>query len=122
MKDFDKWNEIKKKVENQNRTSCDEGELWWCDVGLNIGSEQDGPGPVFERPVFVAKKFSNETCLIFPTTSQNKVGSYYYKLDDKSIAILCQPKLIDVKRLKRVIKKLSRAETRTIIDSFKSLL
>ncbi len=59
MKDFDVWNEIKKQVESHPRFEFNEGELWWCDIGLNIGSEQDGPSPLFERLVLVGKKFSN---------------------------------------------------------------
>ncbi len=123
MKDFDKWNEIKKKVEGvSERILFNEGEIWWCDVGLNIGSEQDGPSPLFERPMFIAKKFSDRVMLAFPITSRCKVGNYYYKLDAHNTVILCQPKLIDAKRLKRFIRQLSRSQTKEITSKFKGLL
>lgn len=123
MKNFDAWNEIKKKVDEISlRLLFNEGEIWWCDVGLNIGSEQDGPGPLFERPMFIAKKFSSCVMLAFPITSQNKHGNYYYPLDSGDTIILCQPKLIDAKRLKRYIKKLPRSQTKGIITKFKDLI
>ena len=122
MKNFDTWNELKKVIEIKERAPSDVGELWWCDIGLNVGSEQDGPSPIYERPVFIAKKFSNETCMIFPITSQKKFGSYYHSIDSKNTVILCQPKLVDFKRMKRLIKKLDRATTETILEAFKSLL
>lgn len=121
-KDFDKWNIIKKQIELYQNINVNEGELWWCNVGLNIGSEQDGPCPLFERPVFIAKRFSDRTCLVFPMTSKIKTGSYYYTIDTFNTIILCQPKLIDTKRLKRIIRKLNRSETKKIIYLFKNLL
>ncbi len=122
MKDFDVWNEIKKQVESHPRFEFNEGELWWCDIGLNIGSEQDGPSPLFERPVLVGKKFSNETFLAFPLTSNSKSGAYYYKLDEGSNIVLCQPRLIDARRLKRKIRRISHRQRKEILAQFKSLL
>jgi mRNA interferase MazF len=122
MKNFDAWNEIKKDVENKVRVEFKEGELWWCDIGLNIGSEQDGPGPLFERPIVIAKKFSTETFLVFPLSSNNRVGRYYFRLSERSNIILCQPRLIDAKRLKRRIGALSRKKHKNLMSNFRSLL
>ncbi|MFH1170496.1 MAG: hypothetical protein V1704_02965 [Candidatus Vogelbacteria bacterium] len=42
-KDFDQWNERKKGLHNRDRVPFyHEREIWWCALGVNIGSEQDG--------------------------------------------------------------------------------
>ena len=57
-KDFDKWNELKKKIDTredieENEIFIKNRQIWWCSIGLNVGSEQNGHGEVFERPVLV---------------------------------------------------------------------
>jgi hypothetical protein len=42
VKDFDSWNEIKKKTESEKPRFYKVREIWWCRFGLNIGTEQDG--------------------------------------------------------------------------------
>jgi hypothetical protein len=43
QKDFDKWNETKKKIHDRiNTPFFNEREVWWCVLGRNIGVEQDG--------------------------------------------------------------------------------
>jgi len=43
-KNFDSWNEPKKLLHTSVKSNrlFHEGDIWWCSVGLNIGSEQDG--------------------------------------------------------------------------------
>lgn len=38
-KDFDNWNELKKKIENYNRAPVKLGEVYWARLGLNVGVE-----------------------------------------------------------------------------------
>ena len=53
-KDFDKWNENKKSVNNSSKNKLYRSrEIWWCTLGVNIGFEQDGTGDNYERPVLV---------------------------------------------------------------------
>ena len=124
-KDFDEWN-FKKKNLNRKIIFSDfkEGEIWWCSLGLNIGSEQDGGGLNFERPVLIIRKFSSTTFLCLPITSKNKRGNYYYELDKNNTIILCQPRLLDSRRLIREIKKNSLNKNRffEIVRYFKDLL
>ena len=43
LKDFDKWNELKKKLHvRQERLLFHEREIWWCSLGVNIGFEENG--------------------------------------------------------------------------------
>jgi len=57
IKDFDNWNNIKKKLDKSDQNqSFYEKEIWWCSVGINVGSEHDGKGNRFMRPVYILKK------------------------------------------------------------------
>ena len=53
-KDFDTWNENKKKIHaKMSAVFYHEREVWWCALGVNVGYEQDGSGPEYYRPVLV---------------------------------------------------------------------
>ena len=43
-KNFDTWNIKKKHVNRGESRLYTEREIWWCSLGVNIGSEQDGSG------------------------------------------------------------------------------
>ncbi len=51
-----------------------EGEIWWCSIGMNVGTEIFGKGRRFTRPVLVFKKFGSYSFLGIPITSQEKEG------------------------------------------------
>lgn len=63
-KDFDSWNKLKKRVNYafRERDRAKEREIWWCLIGHNIGSEQDGSYERFERPVIILKRFNEKWC------------------------------------------------------------
>ena len=43
IKDFDKWNNSKKLINENNRQVFGyPREVWWCSLGVNVGSEIDG--------------------------------------------------------------------------------
>lgn len=76
IKDFDKWNEHAKILDSKSIDFVfSEGELWWCALGVNIGSEQDGKGDDFVRPVLLLKKINRDTVLIIPVSSKLKTGA-----------------------------------------------
>ncbi len=65
-KDFDSWNAKKKELHNRaGAPFFHEREIWWCSIGINIGSEQDGSDDEYSRPVLVLKGLSKETFLQF---------------------------------------------------------
>ena len=107
-KDFDQWNEVKKSLESRldvdKRYFFNEGEVWWCALGLNIGFEEDGKGIHFERPILIVKKFNQSIFLAVPLTTTLKKGSpYYFPITSpdeimRSI-IISQIRLIDIHRL-----------------------
>ncbi len=108
MKDFDNWNELKKRINNRILKEdfyFYEGEIWWCALGENIGIESNGKNEQFSRPVLIIKKFNKKHCLVIPATTKEKVGIFYFpvKIENKSaFLILSQIRVVDSKRfLKR---------------------
>lgn len=113
MKDFDDWNEHKKRVHKRNDAPFHhERELWWCALGLNVGSEQDGSGTEYRRPVLILKGLSAETCLAIPLTTSTRhhpLRPSIGKVEDKEArALLSQMRVIDAKRLVRKIGYLDK--------------
>ena len=81
MDQFDIWN-AKKKFLNVKRRNLlfKEGEIWWCSIGINIGEEVYGKGEYFRRPVVIFKKLARNSCIVIPTTTQKKEGSWFHHL------------------------------------------
>ena len=103
-KDFDRWNELKKKINTRSPIYVSERDIWFCSVGLNVGSEQGGKHELFERPVLVIKKVTSNTFIGVPLTSNKKKGSWYVEIEStNSSAIISQIKLFDTRRLARKI-------------------
>ncbi len=49
IKDFDGWNKEKQKIHGKNETLFfNEGEIWWCALGVNIDIEMDGKSNLFK--------------------------------------------------------------------------
>lgn len=121
-KNFDSWNVLKKQVnEIEHDLFAASGEIWWCSLGVNIGSEQDGVGEHFERPVLIIKKVSKNNLLIAPLTTKDK-KSIKFKVELSKIrgyVLLDQIKVIDKKRLKRSIEKLPKDEFLKLIEVLK---
>ena len=102
-KDFDTWNVKKKNAELENGRLYTTREIWWCRLGLNIGSEQDGSGEEFLRPCIIVRGFGPKVCMVFPlTTSLNKhpLRISLGDVDGKNAsALLSQMRSIDTRRL-----------------------
>ena len=106
--DFDKWNDIKKKVDAQKINLVlfpQLGEIWMCALGKNIGREQNGGGQNFSRPMLVIKKFNNEIFWVLPLSTKQKKIDFYYNFKDKNnqnvSVIISQIRLIHIKRFER---------------------
>ena len=52
-KDFIKWSKVKERVNDLDSSHIyfQERKIWWCYLGLNVGTEEDGKGDYFMRPV-----------------------------------------------------------------------
>ena len=102
-KDFDRWNKKKKIIDNRpNRVFCNEGEIWWCSFGINVGSEQNG-GRNFFRPVAVIRVINYKTFFGIALTGRKIEDKDHFYLGvlghSQSSAILPQVRLMDTKRL-----------------------
>lgn len=123
MKDFDSWNKIKKNLHQRElKIFCNAREIWWCSLGLNVGSEEDGKNQLFERPVLVIKVFNQEMLRVAPLTSKvkddrNHVGVSYTARTGS--VILSQTKTISSRRLSRKLCRLDKKQFAKVAERLK---
>lgn len=127
MKRFIKWMQLKERIDVRETfyRSLGEGDIWWCLLGENVGSEINGKGDEFIRPVVILKKFSRTTILVVPLTSNERVGSWFVPFSyrgRKENAVLNQIRIISVKRLTYRMGKISSLEYDRIITGLKGIL
>lgn len=108
MKDFDQWNEDKKRIDAQKSGRLYRArEIWWCKLGTNVGFEQDGTGAGYARPVLVLKAFSAHVCLVVPLSTSSKRNHFYQDIGkisgEDAVAIISQIRLVDTRRLENKI-------------------
>lgn len=125
MQIYDQWNKIKKSIQQKDRLLYfKERQIWWCNVGQNLGSEVYGKGNAFTRPVLVYKKLSKELFLGIPLTSKVKEGTWYQgiKFGNKYMtALLNQVRIFDLKRMINRIGQISDRDFNKIKTGFNSL-
>jgi mRNA-degrading endonuclease toxin of MazEF toxin-antitoxin module len=104
LKNFDEWNKLKKKIDNsKNFLKFNEREVWFVNMGLNVGFEQDGKNKDYLRPVIIFRKFNKHLFWAMPLTKNIKNNKYYFNLKIRknyNSAILSQIKSMDSKRLR----------------------
>jgi mRNA interferase MazF len=71
IKRFLQWIGIKQKLDANDfhPPLVNEGDLWWCSIGENVGVEVSGKGVNFTRPVIVLRKFGRLAFFGIPTTT-----------------------------------------------------
>lgn len=121
------WHNLHKHLDRKDasRIFFKEKEVWFCSIGKNIGSEQNGKHEIFERPVLIFKKFSNDLFLGIPMTSRIKNDIYHFKLTDiptPSYLILSQIRILDRKRLNRKLRIITDEEYHNVFISFINLM
>jgi mRNA interferase MazF len=125
-KNFDIWNTLKKDLEkNPVKIFANKRDIWWCSLGLNVGTELCGKNEFFERPILVIKVFNKDTLKVVPLTSKLKEGKYYFELDFngiKSYASFSQVKTISTKRLSRKISRLDIGQFERLLLAYKDSL
>jgi len=125
-KDFDKWNNIKKETHTkQSLPLFSEREVWWCQLGVNIGSEEDGKGINYLRPVLIVRKFNKNIFYGLPITSKIKNDMFHIVINSGEIqgsVILSQMRLIDAKRLSHLFSKITNNELNDIKKKLKNLI
>ncbi len=125
---YDEWNEQKKSIafsEDTSKIYFREGDIWWCSLGLNVGSESFGKGGAFRRPILVIKKLSHDTCIAVPLTSKMKEGSWFAGITlggENKWAMLYQIRMIHKKRFQRKIGELDDKDIALVKKKLKILL
>lgn len=103
IKDFDKWNEVKKQTDtNSTKVYIRSGEIRWISFGVNIGSEMDGKGNSFTRPGLVLHVIGSHLALVAPLSTKIKDTVGYFPFEWKGITTaLClhQVRVISQKRI-----------------------
>lgn len=122
MKKFDEWNILKKSINNYVKVKfVRESDIWWCSIGVNIKSEQDGKNDLFERQVVVIKKFNNDIVWIVPLSSKFKDNIYCITVKNCT-ALVSQIRLVSTARFSRYVGKISREELESIKNRIKDIL
>jgi hypothetical protein len=103
IKRFAEWFNVKTELDKLIKfPRFQEGQVWWCYLGENIGHEENGKGSEFLRPVLIVKKFNNRIFYGIPTSTKIKETKYYYPIHIKGRQIsllMSQMRLIDAGRL-----------------------
>jgi len=124
---YDKWNETKKDlVRKKEIIYFREREIYWANIGENIGFEQNGKGNDFTRPLLIFKKFSKYIFCGIPLSTKKKNGSFFFTFNFKdnqiSTALLVQSRTYDVKRLDKKMGKISVDDFERLKLAFKQLM
>ncbi|MEI6022372.1 MAG: type II toxin-antitoxin system PemK/MazF family toxin [bacterium] len=125
-KDFDSWNSIKQDIEkNKKSLYANQREVWWCSIGINVGSESCGKNELFERPVLILKVIQKELLLVVPLSTKDKDSKYHIDIsfsDTKSFAQLEHIKTISSKRLSRKVGRIPKPMFEKVWLLYKELL
>ncbi len=128
MKDFDKWSRQKQAIDARNTNSLpkfSEREVWWCNVGLNIGSEIYGKGDYFTRPVLILRKINAQNFIGIPTSTNMQKNIIFYPISlDGQETDICfnQIRTFSTKRLSSKIEKINAQKFQDIKQKFAEYL
>lgn len=108
---------------DKERLTVKTGEIFWCYLGINIGSEQNGRGLDKTRLVLIIHKFSETFLLAAPLTSKKRSSDWYIKISfNNSSVILNQIRPIDIKRLRVHMGAVSILELEIILNKYIELI
>jgi len=121
---FDYWNIVKKRLHFLvQEPFFQEGEIWWCAMGMNIGHEYNGKNDNFERPALILVKINMTTAWILPLTSKEKDDPYRFSLDfQESQVVLSQIKTISSLRLLRLVTIMPKETYMNVLEKFMEII
>ena len=126
IKKFLEWIGLKQKIDKNESTPpfFKEGEIWWCYFGENVGTEMNGKGDLFTRPILIFKKYDKYSFLALPLTTKHKEGTWYFIFvhnNKKQTIVLSQARIINYKRLKELVGKVDSTDYKNIKGAFINL-
>jgi mRNA interferase MazF len=127
ISDYDKWNKLKKKIEESNHKPpyFKESDVWWLSIGRNIGYEEYGKGENFVRPVLIIKKYNVYMFTGIPLTTKIKDNPYHLEitLEGKKVsALVSQIRTFSTKRMSNKLGELEREEHTKVLESVRDML
>lgn len=127
MKQFDEWNKVKKNIHAKKQIALfKERDIFWANIGENVGFEQNGKGSDFTRPVLVLRKFTRTMFFGIPLSTQSKSGNFFFDFQfadgEGSTALLVQSKIFDVKRLDKKIGVIGKDDFEKLKAQLRDLL
>lgn len=104
VKRFRAWHKLKYKINSSTSIPLGykERDIWWVSLGHNVGTEEDGKGEMFNRPVLIIKGFSPYQFWGLPLSTTEKRGKYYHPFMVNGVvstALLSQLRTFDTRRL-----------------------
>lgn len=125
-KNFDGWNERKKSIDKSDSLAdFHEREIWWCSIGVNVGSEQHSQTNNFSRPVLVVRKFTRDVFWGIPLTTKTKVIDFRVRFNLGGVEndlLILQMRVYDRKRLIRKIGVIPKNDFAKLASFIKNLL
>ncbi len=121
IKDFTDWHGVKTEIQQRNPPTFREREIWWCNLGLNVGDETDGKHEHFMRPVLVLRKFNSRNFLAIPISTKHKDNPYYFRFHFHGgvrSAMLSQVRMMDARRLVRRMGSIRPEPFAALQDAF----
>jgi len=125
-KDFRGWANYQQELEQRDtpRRPFQEGQVWRCAIGLNIGVELDGKSRRYWRPVIIVRKFYATFFIGVPLTSSAKNRPYHIPLTVKGkggYAVVNQLRAMDARRLQQYLCTLAPDEFEAVRSAVTNL-
>lgn len=124
--EFDKWNDLKKKIQrNRKLLPFREREIWWYAAGENLGSEINGKGKRFSRPILIVRKYGNTTFFGVPLSTKRLSGFWYTHITVNGISrcvLLSQASSFSALRLYEKIDRIAMDEFDEVTSRLSQLL
>jgi mRNA interferase MazF len=126
LKCFKEWLGLKEKLHKSNHKPpfVSEGQIWWANIGENIGYEIDGKNDQFSRPVVVYKVLKKGFYFVIPLTTQQKTGSWFMQFrHGGNINTVClhQSRSIDYRRVTNKLGEIDQRDMQRLKIKFKNL-
>jgi mRNA-degrading endonuclease toxin of MazEF toxin-antitoxin module len=119
-KDFDGWFSYHATLENKEPPirGFNEGDVWRCILGHNIGHEIGGKSKFYWRPVLILRKFSPDFAIGVPLSKSSNRRPFHIPVElqdakglkKKSYLVINQIRALDARRLQRLLMRLSPEE------------
>jgi len=131
QKDFDGWSQAIPVINEQEPPEFRAKEVWWCNIGVNIGTEADGNrmnsevSYFYTRPVLILKKLSNNSFIALPMSKKIKQGSWYYPIqvqNNSSNLLFHQIRSFDARRLTSKISRITDEQLDMIKNVFTNFI